>query len=226
MSRPVGAHVAASVGRGRGAGGFTLIELMVAVGIFAIIAAVAYTALQTVMNTRERTALQMGRLTQLQMAYAIMGRDVEQAVLRGVRDSYGDAMPAMMGSNTTMLGAGDSSILLELTRMGWRNPTGMPRSDLQRVSYYLKDDTLVRRYWTELDRTPQSKPLESDLLGGVKQVDVRFMDESSQWQTQWPPLSAGGQPGQPQAPQPLPRAVEVSVESKYFGKVTWLFEVP
>lgn len=221
MRRPV---------RYRRADGFTLIELLVAVGIFAIIAAVAYTALQTVMNTRERTQLQMKRLTQLQMAYAIMGRDIEQAVLRGVRDNYGDPVPAMMGSNTTLLGAGDSSILLALTRMGWRNPTGLPRSDLQRVAYYLKDNTLVRRYWTELDRAVQSKPLDSDLLGGVKQVETRFMDGNARWQTQWPPLSAGSQPvpqpGQPQAQQSLPRAVEVTVDSNYFGKITWLFQVP
>lgn len=225
---------------GRGAGGFTLIELMVAVGIFAVIAAIAYTALQTVMNTRQRTELQMQRLAQLQMAFTIMGRDIEQAVRRGVRDNYGDPMPAMTGSMSgamsgpmsgsvtgsmpdSLVNTDYQGVILELTRLGWRNPTGVPRSDMQRVAYLLKDKTLVRQYWTELDLAPQSKPLENDLLDGVNGVDVKFMDQAFQWQNQWPPSTTDPQQN---AAEPFPRAIEVSVDSRYLGRVSRVFLVP
>jgi len=200
---------------GRGAG-FTLLELLVAVGVFSILAAIAYSALQTVLSTREHTDEQMQHLAQLQTAFTVMERDIEQTVLRSVRDEFGTSLPALL-SNV------DSGTIIELTRMGWRNPTSLPRSYMQRVAYGLKDHTLVRRYWRELDRTQQSVPLESDLLSDVNGVEARFLDSTAQWQTQWPPLTASNQPS---ANVGLPKAVEITVDTKYWGKITRLFRVP
>lgn len=197
--------------------GFTLLELLIAVSIFAILAVVAYGALSTVLSTRARAGVQIQHLRQLQMAYVMMQRDVEQAVQRGVRDNFGDPEPAMLGGN-------DADVTLELTRLGWRNPTGEPRSFMQRVAYEVKDHALVRHYWTELDRTQQSTAQDNTLLDDIDGVDVKFMDQNSQWQTQWPPLSQSSATTQNQVA--LPRAVQVTVNTQYWGAVTWLFRVP
>ncbi len=196
--------------------GFTLLELLVAVGIFSILAAMAYGALRTVLATRAHTDEQMQHLAQLQTAFTVMERDVEQTVLRTVRDEFGSPMPALL-SNV------DTGTIIELTRMGWRNPTSQPRSYMQRVAYGLKDHTLVRRYWQELDRTQQSEPLETDLLPDVNGAEARFLDNTGQWQTQWPPLTASNQP---LTNVGLPKAVEITVDTKYWGKITRLFRVP
>ena len=196
--------------------GFTLLELLVAVGVFAILAAIAYSALQTVLATRAHTDEQMQHLAELQTAFTIMERDFEQAVVRSVRDEFGNTLPAMVG------GIGSDEIV-EFTHMGWRNPTNMPRSFLQRVAYGLKDHTLVRTYWQELDRTQQTVPLESDLLPDVDSVEARFLDNTGQWQDQWPPLSASNQQA---GATGLPHAVEITVDTKYWGKLTRLFRVP
>jgi len=202
-------------GGGRSAG-FTLLELLVAVGVFSILAAIAYGALQTVLTTREHAEIQMQHLAQLQTAFTVMERDIEQAVHRSIRDEFGDPRPPM-------LGASDNGAIIEFTRMGWRNPTSLPRSFMQRVAYGLKDHTLVRRYWRELDRTQQTEPLESDLLPDINGVEARFLDNTAQWQTQWPPLTTSTQPN---ATQTLPKAVEITVDTQYWGKITRLFRVP
>lgn len=199
--------------------GFTLLELLIAVAIFAILAVVAYSALSTVLSTRAHTDVQMKHLTQLQTAFTLMQRDIEQTVLRGVRDNFGDAEPALLGSN-------DTGMVLELTRLGWRNPTGQPRSFMQRVAYEVKDHSLVRHFWTELDRTQDSEPLDNDILDDIDGVDTKFLDQSNEWQTQWPPLSQGQAPAGGQIQIGLPRAIQVSVDTKYWGTVTWLFRVP
>lgn len=194
--------------------GFTLLELLVALGIFALLAAMSYSGLNSVMLARQVTNQHAERLTQLQMAFLWLGRDVEQAVDRSIRDEYGDVQAAMLGVET-------GRYQLELTRTGWRNPAGRARSDLQRVAYGLRDGELVRAYWNVLDRAQDSQPLESVLLDGVDKLELRFLDSTNKWQTSWPAAQPGGQ-----ASPGAPRAVEVTLETTAEGRITRLFRVP
>ncbi|MDT8384604.1 MAG: type II secretion system minor pseudopilin GspJ [Gammaproteobacteria bacterium] len=194
--------------------GFTLLELLVALGIFALLAAMSYSGLNSVMLARQVTNQHAERLTQLQMVFLWLGRDVEQAIDRSIRDEYGDLQAAMLGVET-------GRYQLELTRTGWRNPAGRARSDLQRVAYGLRDGELVRVYWNVLDRAQDSQPLESVLLDGVDKLELRFLDSANNWQTSWPAGQTGGQaiPGSA-------RAVEVTLETTAEGRITRLFRVP
>ena len=58
--------------------GFTLIELVVALAIFALLSVMAYSGLRLVLDARERTAQQAERLATLQLAFTVIGRDLEQ----------------------------------------------------------------------------------------------------------------------------------------------------
>ncbi len=51
--------------------GFTLLELLVALSIFALISAMAYGGLQSVMTTQQHTAKAAQHLADLQKAYRI-----------------------------------------------------------------------------------------------------------------------------------------------------------
>ncbi|MBI5450369.1 MAG: type II secretion system minor pseudopilin GspJ [Gammaproteobacteria bacterium] len=191
--------------------GFTLLELIVATAIFAVLAALSWRGLQTVLENRQRIELQAERLGQLQVLMVTLERDIEQAVSRPVRDRYGDTLPALQG------GSGG----LELTRSGWVNPSGQPRSELQRVAFHLEQGHLVRSGWTVLDRAQDSEPFAIDMLGGVKTVSLRFLDDSRQWRTSWPPPQqyAGDSAG------PLPRAVELTMELDDWGVMTRLLRI-
>ena len=65
--------------------GFTLIELMIALAIFAVLSAMTYGGLRAVLNARNQSDQQAERLATLQTALVIMGRDIEQATPRSIR---------------------------------------------------------------------------------------------------------------------------------------------
>ena len=188
-------------------GGFTLIELLIALAVFAVLSVVAYGGLQVALEARQRVEAQAARLAELQLAFTVIGRDLEQAVNRPVRDEFGDRMQAMTGAGAQ----------IEFTRAGWRNPAGLQRSELQRVGYILTGSELRRLSWPILDRTQGTEPRDAVLLAGVEGFELRFLDGQGQWLAFWPaPLA------DPQATA-LPRAVEVSFETERWGRVTRLF---
>lgn len=196
-----------------GQGGFTLLELLVSLSIFALLSAMAYGGLNTVMRAQQATTAQAERLATLQKTFFWLGRDITQAIDRSVRDEFGDPQPAMIG-----LTLGDRR--LELTRNGWNNPVGRKRSNLQRVAWGLRDEELVRLYWNVLDRAQDSKPLETVMLDGVEKLELRFLDDKQKWHTVWPALNRGIS-----SSVALPRAVEVTLETQREGRIKRVFLV-
>lgn len=200
--------------------GFTLLELLVALSIFAVLALLAYGGLTGMLNARAQSDEHAEALRRLQLAYRTLGRDLEQWVPRRVRDEYGQDQPALTAGM-------DIGAALELTRGGWRNPAEQPRSTLQRVAYSLQDDALVRSTWLNLDRPADAQPVERDLLEGVKEIQLRLLDASGVWQERWPP---SGQLVPPQAeaalPAPVPRALEMVLTTERWGELRWLFRFP
>ncbi len=190
--------------------GFTLIELLVALMIFAVLSVMAYGGLNLVLDARERMSARTDLLAELQMSFTLIGRDIEQAINRPVRDEFGDPRAAL-----TAIGG-----LMEFTRAGWRNPAGLPRSELQRVSYYLDGDELKRLSWPTLDRTQANEPVETVLLGEVEDFEFRFLLQDGEWQDFWPPAADAdaGVPG-----PALPRVVEITLVTAHWGRVSRLF---
>jgi len=202
---------------GRRSAGFTLLELLVSLAIFALLATMAYSALNTVLNARKEVEQRAARLTELQTAFMVMERDIEEAVARPVRDDLGDEQAALKGGG---VGTG----VLTLTRTGWRNPLGVARSDLQRVDYVFNKQQLLRASWSTLDRGPGNEPYAEVLIDGVSAVDVRFMGQDRQWVGYWPPDS--GSNAQNQDAVLMPQAIEISVDVNGWGRIVRLFRVP
>lgn len=198
--------------RRRRVAGFTLLELLVAVAIFAVIGAMAYGGLQNVMDQQQRTAQHSDRLKALQTAYRILQRDLEQVLDRSIRNEFGDSVEALVG------GSGFNGV--EFSRAGFPNPAGFLRSEIQRVAYIPDQDRLLRRTWRVLDRAQDTQPDEQVLAENMVEFAIRFLDDSREWQENWPPLGAPG------AAAGLPVAVEVKLELEDLGALTWLFRVP
>jgi general secretion pathway protein J len=196
--------------------GFTLLELLVAVAIFALTGAMAYTGLQQVLDQQDSTEQQAQRLSDLQKAYRIMQRDLEQLAVRGIRNEFGDNVAALVG------GSGFTGV--EFSRTGYANPAGFLRSDIQRVAYVPDQTTLLRRTWRVLDRSQDSLPDEQVLVEDMSRFGLRFLDATGTWQDSWPPQQA--QLAGTVNSDDLPRAIEVSVELEDMGVLRWLFLVP
>ena len=193
--------------------GFTLLELLVALAIFGLIAVMSYSGLTAVLNQQSQTEVAAERLSELQKTYLIMQRDIEQMVPRPVRDEFGDEQAPLVGGDT-----------LRFTRGGWSNPVGYPRSNLQRVGYAYDDEQLKRYSWAVLDRAQDSEPLEQPLVDHVEGMAIRYLAANDEWQEQWPAASAAANTEEP--PADFPKAIEVTIEHAEFGPLVWLFQLP
>jgi general secretion pathway protein J len=193
-----------------------LLELLVAIAIFALVSVMAYAGLASVLHTREALAAETARLGEIQRCVRFLERDLRQSVERGIRDAWGDPLPPLRGA---ALAAGSEPVL-ELTRAGYRNPLQRKRSQLQRVAYRVRDAALWRDSWRVLDRAQDSQPDSLPLCSGVERVELRFLDTGQEWVPDWPPRQAGGQA------QALPRAVEITLQLTDWGELTRLIALP
>lgn len=192
--------------------GFTLLELLVALGIFGIMSVLAYGGLSSVLRTREQVDAAMERLTALQRTVYRIQADIESTQFRAIRDEFGDLRPALLWDNTQQG--------LELTRGGWRNPLNLPRSSMERVAYFLEEDTLIRRSWRVLDRAQDAIYLDTELLTDVEDLKLRFLQEEDQWVDEWPPANVINQN------PPLPKAVEITIDTRDWEGIKLLLRVP
>ncbi len=197
--------------------GFTLLELLVALTVFAIMSLMTYTGLSSVLNSYSHAKEKTEQLTELQAAFSLITRDIEQAIARPIRDNYGDFQEPITDDGYA-IGA-----VLEFTRTGRPNPAALPRSNLQRIAYTLNDNQFMRLSWAVLDRAPESEPLESLLLTKVKSASVRFLDKDMEWQEDWPTKTKQETEN---GVIKVPRAVELTIEMETWGEIKRLFRVP
>lgn len=194
---------------------FTLIEILVAMAVFAMMAAMAYGTLNQTMLSAEFLNDRMDRLQALQRTMRLLADDMQQLVPRPVRDELGDNFRPALDTGF------QTGYAVELTRGGWSNPVTLPRSTLQRVAYRIEDDALVRYQWFTLDRTLSNAPQGVTLLDGVQGIEFRFMQDNGEFTTQWPPLNLQGGAGD----RLRPRAVEIVLRLDVEGELTRLIEV-
>lgn len=197
--------------------GFTLVEIIVAIAIFAVVSVLALSGYNELIRQREIAATSMARVRAVQRTVTRLTQDFEQLEPRRIRNATAATTDA------ALLATGGSTTLAEFTRGGWTNPAGVSRSTEQRVAYRLINGELYRDYWTVLDRTLSSKPAETKLLDKVTTLTFRFMDNNRQWQTVWPAsISATGASG---SNADLPRAVEITLTLEDWGEIKRVVEV-
>jgi general secretion pathway protein J len=194
--------------------GFTLVELLVAMAIVAVIGIMALGGLSEVINQQTIARERADRWRQVQLAMRLVMQDLAQIHPRPTREELGDSF------QPSLLASPNAQFPLEMSRGGWSNPGGFARGTVLRVAYGWEDDLLVRFHWPVADRTLATPPLRAELLTGVENLEVRFLDGSGQWHLEWPPLDM---------PSPAryiarPRAIEFAIELRDFGRVWRLVE--
>jgi general secretion pathway protein J len=229
----------------RQARGFTLIELMVALFITAIIFSVGYGGINQALRNHEQLKEHQARLSEVQNAVRVMVQDFSELSARPVRDPLGQNWLASLTTQTADVASADSAStaaaapdpdadadddtdsaaddttpdLIAFTRGGWANPAGVQRATLERVSYRFVNGTLRRMHWVVLDGTETSLPVRRDLLTHVKSVAFRFLNEQREWVTQWPALGSGSL-------RTRPFAIEITLELEDWGHIVRVIEVP
>ena len=199
--------------------GFTLLELLIASIIFAIMAIMAYGGLDNVISNSQASKQALKRLQQVQQTVSVLNRDFRQLIPRPIRDEFGNTQPYLSAGNNI-------DYLVEFSRGGRVNPGGLLRSTLLRVAYQFDEETLVRLQWPQLDRTQEEEPKKTTLIDNLEAVTIRFLDPSGEWQEQWPPLNAASTNAPGTAIATIyPLAIEIILQLKDWGEIRRLYQV-
>ncbi|HJN49183.1 MAG: type II secretion system minor pseudopilin GspJ [Pseudomonadales bacterium] len=158
--------------------GFTLLEVLVAISIFALIGLGTNQVLRTIINARDVTEARTEQFIRLQRALVVIERDLTQLTNRPIRDELGDPAHALL--------IGSDLYDLEFTRLGWRNPIDAMRSNVQRVAYQLLEGELLRHYWLVLDRAEDSLPVTQKILTDVEDFRITALSANGETTYQWP----------------------------------------
>ena len=197
--------------------GFTLLEIIVVVLVFSVMAAMAYGGLNSVLKTQRGIEESMARTADLQRAFLRLRGDFQNLRDRATRDAFGDEQAPF-----TLTRDGQ----IDMVRGGWRSPVYSGRSSLERVSYQFKDGVLRRLSFRSVDLPQQAEPADLALLKEVEEVRWRFLDGSDEWQTEWPPRAMSESGDTTRASQSPPRAVELTLSTKDWGELRFLFRTP
>jgi general secretion pathway protein J len=225
--------------------GFTLIELLVALFITAIMTSMGYSAVNQALEGRKTLEKQQARIIAVQHAMQLLEQDISTTAPRPVRDPLGAEYQAALVANATASGTTGNSLStsttsntisasslvqsgstpLSMTRTGWSNPTGLLRTELQRVSYRIEDGKLLRYHLAVLDADAATTATRRELLDQVEALSFRYMDAGHRWSDTWQPNSGTG------GVRILrlrfrPVAVEVTLTLKDWGKLLRIIEIP
>ncbi|MEM8918616.1 MAG: type II secretion system minor pseudopilin GspJ [Pseudomonadota bacterium] len=175
--------------------GFTLVEMMISLLIFSILAVAGVVLLRSAVDSNEVTDNRLREMAGMQRLVSLMEADLSQAVSRTYRDPEGNRKAAFIAQSRIS----DDDFLMFM-RGGQGNVNDEPRSSLQRVSYRLTEGRLERRQYEMTDGGLVSEP--ADLLADLENVQIRFRDRRGQWLSDW----------QSERMTDMPRALELQFD--------------
>jgi len=192
--------------------GFTLIEILLALAIFAVLAAAGIGLLRASLDSREAAETATGRIAALQRAHAILREDLTALRLRASRGRDGTRRPWRFLGNARPT---PGEPLMAFLRGGWSNPgMGAPRSELVYIEYDLEDGALVRSLVPRPDPTSKTPETRQVLLDGLGEVRLSYFVQEA-WREGWRvPADRGGDP---------PAAVALEMEIDGIGRMRQLF---
>lgn len=181
--------------------GFTLIEVMIAMAIFAMLSLLAYQILSASVKNSEIAQEHTARLNEIQTAFSLLERDLIQI------------LPRQSNTEEAFLSTTETS--LRFTTIGsYAAAEPLSASDLAQVEWSITDHALTRSV------NPQPSPSLSDastlstltMLTGVHTLHWRFY--STGWTDRWSQAST------------FPAAIELIVTLEDMGEIRRLFLLP
>lgn len=184
--------------------GFTLLEMLVAIAIFAMLGLAANTVLHTVIQNDAATKEFSDKLKSLQQGFGALERDLGQMVARTPRLLEGGRGTTVFQTGSDILDS--ESEALVFFRLGWLNPDGLlPRGSIQSVAYVVQDNNLERWYYPYPEPEFGSEPIKTIVIKNVISVEYSFFMEDK-WEKKVDAIK-------------LPKAIAMEIELEGYGKI-------
>jgi general secretion pathway protein J len=176
--------------------GLTLVEVLVALGIFSAVSAIGLAGLNLAARGSEQLTEVEARIGELERLRGVLRQDLSFLVNRPVMEAdMNRPRPPLIGGRALEdISPREEEPLLALVRGGWTNPDArQPRAELQAVTYLLEEGRLVRRTRPFLDAVADTPYAEDVLLEGAEELEIafrsrgRWSDETGRTEQEDPP---------------------------------------
>lgn len=178
--------------------GFSLLELLVAVSVFAILSAMAYGGLDTLTRQQEWLHERQMAWKQFSLFWVQWEQDIQHAVARPIRSETGQQQAALLLSAQT----------ISWTRNGVFDLNGNARQ-LQRIQWDWSDDAMHRSSWSVLDRGRNNAIYRRSAMDNIIDVQVEVFSKAQGWQNRWPVSGVSR--------NTLPEGIRLRVQHAEFG---------
>jgi general secretion pathway protein J len=186
-------------------GGFTLLEILVALAIFSIASLIAYRGLDAVASTKAALDQEIRFWRDLGLVFDRMESDFVQTLPHVFASDQGTIQPPLRGAT-----ANDSGFFIDISRFdGERTPV--------HVVYRCENGELNLALQALNSRSSTTRPVPNiTLLKNVEQCEVAFLGAENSWLSSWP----GDQS------QLKPRAVRIRLSLAGRGQFERLYYLP
>ena len=195
---------------------FSLLEILIALAIASVIGVTALVVLDRSTLAHQSIKTTGERFNQIERAFLFLSGDLQQLAPRRFRDEFGD-----IKDNLTSFDSGGTTAL-SFTRLGRRNPAGLPRSNLEKLIYLVEEGWLKRISFAHPDGMNIEAGNKRDLLEGVESLKVEFYD-GEEWNDFWPVEQQ--EIGNLNQPSPIPVAIKIILQLDDLGIVERLYPI-
>lgn len=193
-------------------GGFTLIEVLLALMIFSTLSLSANQIFRNVITSNYQTEEVGNALKSLQRTILIMDGDLRQILARPYRNGGEEAKDQLIELGDGFLDSDSDGI--RFVRGGWINPLQLyPRGDVVKVAYRVQEDTLQRLRWMYPDDSSAIDPAIMPVMEGVKSIKFEVYQDKK-WQESW------------DEPFVMPEALRVKLDTQRYGEIVQIYLLP
>ncbi|GAF77200.1 unnamed protein product [marine sediment metagenome] len=186
--------------RNRRNNGFTLIEVLVAISIFAMLSIFSVQGFLLVANMEQRNREEVATEQAFHRVWSLIGQDLLHIRQRPIHDQFGVVSGAYI--------AGRDPYLVEFTRGGLPSVSVAP-GGMMRIAYRLSDEgELIRTTWSALDTPDIDDFQERVIMTGLVEAQFEQLNDSNYFESLWPPLNAQGETA-----NIMPRMIRVTLET-------------
>ena len=206
-------------------GGFSLVEILVGLFVFALASTMAVAMLAVTVDGDAANADALERVDALDRVRVLLRDDLGQLVERPVRDENGFVRDyvfagAEAGVPQRAGRRDDDRVVLSFTRRGRANPGLMhARSSLVHVEYRIRDDQLIRRVYGYPDAATDSQVQDRVLVADLDGFELEFFLANGWSREALLPLAQAGEGA-------LPQAIRLGYTLAGFGDVEHLVLTP